>query len=402
MNETQALQFVRTYAAGEPVSAEEQLAFREWLLLHSDAEIEQWLHTFPELFQRQAIFTPVNPEWTNRLLQRMNREEAAPVIAMRPRRFPFRMVAAAVALFLVATTVFFLVHRSALPPIGTAQRYKNDVAPGGNHASLKLADGTVVLLDSIQSGTLAKQGAVTIVKNDSGRLVYRVLPGDIAGSNSYTTGNPVLAYNTLSTPKGGQFRVELPDGSAVWLNAASSLRFPTSFTGKERRVELTGEAYFEVAKAPQHAQMPFIVQMNSFQVAVLGTHFNVNAYPGDAVHQVTLLQGKVRVEQGNRQQVIAPGQQATISNGITVAEADTDEAIAWKNGLFQFSNTPLVQVMQQVERWYNIHVDYNDIPEKHFYGIISRNSSLSQVLSMLEVTGGVKFGIEGNTVKLIR
>lgn len=408
MSEMQALEFVRQYVAGEPVTAETHQAFRHWLMNHSDAEIEEWLQQFQQLVRQQQIADTPDPAWTERLLQRIEREETVPVVQLPVRRRSWIwMAAAAVVLVLITGTVFYFSREARLPVTAgdIKKRYKNDLPPGGDHASLTLADGSIILLDAQQNGAVATQGAVSIIKSDSGRLLYRMLPAEIASSDSkgHANDNAVITYNTLNTPKGGQFQIELPDGSRVWMNAASSLRFPTAFNGKERRVQLSGEAYFEVAKTTSHQAMPFIVEMNNFQVKVLGTHFNVSAYTNEAMHKVTLLQGRVSVEQGARHQIMTPGQQASFFNSsFSVADGDTEEAVAWKNGLFQFTNTPLTQVLHQLERWYNINITYDSIPEKHFYGIISRNSSLSEVLSMLEVTGGVKFTIEGNSVKVLR
>lgn len=408
MNETQALQFAQQFAAGQPVTAEAQAAFRDWLLNHSDTEITQLLETYLQVVQAQGVLAPVNPQWSVNLLQKIEAEETTKAVPLQPRRrFWWRYAAAAVLFAGMATSAYLFYQRqspSGKPGI-TASRYKNDVAPGSAKASLTLADGSVVVLDEQQNGRLAQQGSVSVIKSDSGQLVYRVLPADIAATGKQSlagrTGHP--EYNTLHTPRGGQYQVLLPDGSKVWLNAASSLRFPTAFTGNERSVELTGEAYFEVAKGMGDKAQPFIVQVHNFKVAVLGTHFNINAYDNETIHKVTLLEGKVRVDKGGNSYIITPGQEATIAaTGVMVAAADTDEAVAWKNGLFQFTNTGLEQVLHQVERWYNVNVDYKGIPDKHFYGIISRNSNLSQVLSMLEVTGGVKFYLEGNALQVLR
>lgn len=406
MNETQALLFARQLAAGEPVTAEAQLAFRAWVLQHADTETEQLLETLMQEVQVHGVTAPIPAEWTQRLLQTIEAEEKRnTIVTMRPARSNrFRIITAAAMIAVLATGAWFF-FRSSPAIEGTARFEKNDVPPGSAKASLTLADGSVVVLDEQQNGQLAKQGQVSVIKSDSGQLVYRVLPADIATSSRITASGTIQPeYNTLHTPRGGQYRLLLPDGSKVWLNAASSLRFPTAFTGKERRVELTGEAYFEVAKAPQDKVMPFKVLVNKTEVAVLGTHFNIHAYENEPATTVTLLEGKVRVGQGADGRILTPGQAAIVNaDGITVAEtADTEEAIAWKNGLFQFSNTPLQQVLHQVERWYNVQIDYSHMPDKHFYGIVSRNVRLSQVLSMLEVTGGVKFTLEGNTLKVTR
>lgn len=277
---------------------------------------------------------------------------------------------------------------------------KDDVLPGGDKAMLELADGSVVILEKANNGSLQEQGGVKIVKQD-GRLVYNAAQG-----------NPTdkISYNKISTPKGGQYHVILPDGSRVWLNAESTLRFPTMFTGNERQVELTGEAYFEVAKleAPYSSvetgkMMPFKVQTNGVNIEVLGTHFNVMAYSNEKSVNTTLLEGSVRVSHltSNNSQLLKPGQQAKVNGGIKIVNVDTEEVVAWKNGFFHFNGAGIQTVMGQIERWYDVEVDYEgEITSKHFTGIISRSINASKVLDMLELTGGVKFEIKGKKISV--
>jgi ferric-dicitrate binding protein FerR (iron transport regulator) len=259
---------------------------------------------------------------------------------------------------------------------------KTDVAPGGNKAILTLADGSVVTLDSAGHRTIM-QG----LRQTGGRLQYDARGNDNAG----------ISYNTLATPRGGQFQVELPDGTVVWLNAASSLRYPTAFTGKERRVEVTGEAYFEVAK---NAELPFRVNVDDrAEIEVLGTRFNVNAYKNEKHLKATLLQGSVRV---NRV-VLKPGQQALLAENIQVVnDPDLDKVMAWKNGVFNFEDASLEEVMRQLERWYDIQVVYeNGIPNIRFGGKMSRNKTLGQLLRNLQDVG-VHFRIEGEKLIVTR
>lgn len=275
---------------------------------------------------------------------------------------------------------------------------KDDVLPGGDKAMLELADGSVVILGEANNGSLQEQGGVKIVKQD-GRLIYNVAQG-----------NPTdkISYNKISTPKGGQYQVILPDGSKVWLNAESTLRFPTMFTGNERQVELIGEAYFEVAKLETSypsggtgKMMPFKVQINEVNIEVIGTHFNVMAYSNEKSVNTTLLEGSVRVSDltSNDSQLLKPGQQAKVNGGIKIINVDTDEVVAWKNGFFHFNGADIQTVMGQIERWYDVEVEYeNEITSKHFTGIISRGINASKVLDMLELTGGVKFEIKGKKI----
>ncbi|WP_221392448.1 FecR family protein [Dyadobacter sp. NIV53] len=264
-----------------------------------------------------------------------------------------------------------------------------DVMPGGNKAVLTLGDGSSIILDSAKNGNLASQGNTSITKSGTGELVYKA-----SGEASNT-----IVFNTVATPKGGQYHIVLPDGSRVWLNAASSLKFPTSFTGKDRRVEITGEVYFEVA---HNARMPFIVKAYETEVEVLGTHFNMNAYPDEKRMKTTLLEGAVKVSKGNQSAVLSPGQQADIlnmNNNIRVLNnVDTDKEMAWKNGYFQFEDENLESIMRQVSRWYDVEVNYEGNPGKeHFTGRLPRNANVSKVFKILSLSG-IKFRIEGKTI----
>lgn len=261
-----------------------------------------------------------------------------------------------------------------------------DIVPGHDGAILTLADGTQVILDSAGSGVVAIQGGTEIsLKN--GQLAYN------PNSAVATT------YNTMTTPKGRQFQLVLPDGSKVWLNAASSITYPTAFTGKERLVNVTGEAYFEVTG---NAKQPFKVKVNNnTQIEVLGTSFNLKAYRDDSIINTTLLEGAVRVSTPNQLQMLKPGQQTQVKpdGKITlVKNADIDKAMAWKNGIFNFENAPLEEVMRQLERWYDIDVKYvGDPPRREFIGKLPRDLTLLQVMETLQEMN-VKFKIEGRTL----
>ncbi|SHN40877.1 FecR family protein [Chitinophaga sp. CF418] len=267
---------------------------------------------------------------------------------------------------------------------------KSDVAPGSNKALLTLSDGSTVALDSA-GNQLIRQGATTI-RQRNGLLQYKT-----QGAESGTT------YNTLTTPRGGQFRIVLPDGTKVWLNAASSIRYPIAFTQNERRVKITGEVYFEVA--PNVAK-PFMVDVNSStEIEVLGTHFNVNAYKDEAAINTTLLEGKVRVNTNQQPGVILkPGQQASLSTNGTLQvfkDIDTAQVIAWKEGWFQFHLANLPEVMRQVSRWYDVEVNYKgNITDAVFEGRIQRDLTLAQMLKILEKYH-VRFHVEGKTITVL-
>ncbi|MDQ6480130.1 FecR domain-containing protein [Dyadobacter sp. LHD-138] len=263
-----------------------------------------------------------------------------------------------------------------------------DVLPGENKATLTLADGSVLVLKDMANGTVNEKNGIRISKKD-GQIVYEILNQQ---------GNGEISYNTIRTPAGGQYHVVLPDGSKVWLNSESSLHFPTAFSGSERTVNLTGEGYFEITK---NTHMPFVVQAPKTRVEVLGTHFNVMAYANEGASKTTLLEGSVKVGNGISNKIIVPGQQVMMGDRIQVRNVDTDEAVAWKNGYFQFQSENLSSILRQLKRWYDVEVeDEQLIPDKHFTAVISRNNSLSQVLRILEMSGELKFEIEGKKISI--
>lgn len=311
----------------------------------------------------------------------------------------WRRIAAAIIIMVFSTGVYVAL-KSDKQQTEVAQKQKqlkrgNDIAPGSDKATLTLADGSTIMLDSKHNGTLTQQGNTKVLQFN-GKLTYQQLTAD-----EHTS---VISYNTIVTPKGGQYQITLPDGTIVWLNAASSLRFPTAFAGKERTVELTGEGYFEVA---HNAHKPFVVKKGDAEIRVLGTHFNVKAYDEEQNIKITLLQGSVKVLQlsANQSQLLIPGQQAQVnkSGGIKLnTDVDVDEAIAWKNGLFQFSGADIHELMRQIIRWYDVEVVYQGEIDQHFRGTISKNVETSKVLQMLELTGTVHFKTEGKKIIVMK
>lgn len=270
----------------------------------------------------------------------------------------------------------------------TAQSHNHQIIGGGNKAVLILGNGSSVLLDSAHNGIIAQQGGIAVSKAN-GALSY----------SGHSNGNQEIVYNTIVTPPGGQYRVVLPDGSKVWLNATSSLRFPTAFTDTTRRVELAGEAYFEVAA---DKEKPFKINVSGMEVNVLGTHFNIMAYHDEPVIRTTLLEGSVRVSAGNKQVVLSPGQQASVdqsgAGNIEVSKADVQAAVAWKEGLFLFHDTNISSVLREIARWYDADVVYQGNVNGRLNGMISRQAGLQEVLHMLEVTSNLKFAIEGKVI----
>nr|WP_262909520.1 FecR family protein [Niabella pedocola] len=235
------------------------------------------------------------------------------------------------------------------------------------------------------------QGQAAIVKKND-QLIYNKKQGPAS-----------VFYNTVTTPRGGQYQLTLEDGSKVWLNAASSIRFPTTFQGKERKIEISGEAYFEIAK---DAARPFKVAFETpagmkSEVTVLGTHFNIMSYNDEKAAKTTLLEGSVSISSNGNTAILTPAQQAsqTDRNGITVASnIDVNEAVAWKNGFFEFHATGLQEVMRQIGRWYDVEISYEGkIPERNFGGKISRQNNAAEVLKILELSQ-IKFRIEGKKI----
>ena len=321
-----------------------------------------------------------------------------------------RIVAAAVAITVISS--FFYLYNTNRESV-TFSKTTERILPGKNGATLKLTSGIKIDLTSASTGVLAKETGVKIIKSADGQLIY-----EVSGSLTSKIGRKESHYNTLTTARGEQYQVRLPDSSIVWLNAASVLKFPTSFASlKYRRVELSGEAYFQVSKDRQH---PFIVYSRGQEVKVLGTHFNVNSYPEEPSILTTLLEGSVEVSavnglgsakqtsvdeilsKNNKTKVILkPGQQSQIneSNISVINNIDLDDVVAWKEGYFIF-NEDLKSIMKKVARWYDVEVIYKNEPDKKlaFQGKIARNRNLKDILGIMERTGAINFKVEGRRV----
>ena len=367
-------------------------------------------HNWEEHEFIKPVFTP---EKSKSILANILSVQTRQTIKPLFNRRRWMYAAAAVILMFVSISIVLLINNKPVNNINQLVEipktiikekplYKNDIKPGGNQAILTLADGTKIVLNKAAEGALARQGNTTVIKLDDGQLAYNKQ----TVSQIPTT---KILYNTLSTPRGGQYRVTLPDGTLVWLNASTSLKFPTAFSGSERKVEIKGEAYFEVAK---NEAMPFVVTAENSEIKVLGTHFNVSAYADDKVLKTTLLEGSVEFsvvkKAGSENEAgtikLQPGQQAQLDNAntLTVVEADTKEAIAWKNGYFIFNNEDIESIMQKIMRWYDVKVVY-DVNDKNIYftGNISRAENVSEILRVLELTETVHFKIEGKTITVL-
>lgn len=303
----------------------------------------------------------------------------------------YRWMIAAAMTGLIALGTYFLYFnkkKALIPQSGAA----NEFRPGGQKAILTLGDGTKIVLDSSAKGVLAEQGAATIEKLADGKLVYQVAK-DIAGK---------VFYNTMETPRGGEYQLVLPDGTKVWLNSATSIRYPNVFTGNSREVEVTGEVFFDVAK---DESKPFIVKTRKVRTTVLGTEFNVMAYPDEDAVRTTLLSGAVNIVLDDQTRTIKPGQEAIAANAgnkIKVQEADIDKAIAWKNGVFDFDGADIPTIMRQVARWYDVEIRYEgDLSGIVLSGVVSRREKVDLLLEALGRTREVTFRTEGNRITVM-
>ena len=377
---------LRKLISGSELTSKEMQWLLSYLESSEDTELKQLMqkHFLDGLENSKGI----NPEASHKLFTDIHDKIELDSKGKKHRVIRLRRIAIAASVIgLLLISVFLLndkIGKKETAKTGTdQQRFKNDVLPGSDKATLTLADGSTILLDEALNGTIAQQGNSKIIKLD-GKLSY-----DPTNKNSRE-----IVYNTISTPKGGQYQLELPDGSQVWLNATSSIHFPTSFTGTARRIEITGEAYFEIAKNPN---MPFVVTVNNSEVQVLGTHFNINAYNDEDNVKTTLLEGSVRFVNDEHINILKPGQQAQLTkDGMTkvVSNVDVDEVVAWKNGMFAFENAGIETIMRQLSRWYDVEIEYKGKTDDLFIAEMRRNIKLSDALKALELTGKVKFDIQ--------
>ncbi|HEY4196469.1 MAG TPA: FecR domain-containing protein [Mucilaginibacter sp.] len=360
----------------------------------------------------QALFGMLSTDEINAAMEEdMDREIAAlntPLQKKAPKRnsFWYKYSVAAVALIAVSVSLFYQ-HLENSGKKHSPVKAMNDISPGRNVAYLILSSGKRLALNNVANGAVVKEAGVKITKTAAGQLVYVISDKDEQTANS----NLANTYNTIETPKGGQYQIVLPDGSKVWLNAASSLKYPVFFTAlKTRRVELTGEGYFEVAKKKD----PFIVQTAQQEVEVLGTHFNINAYTDEPNVKTTLLEGSVhvtallqtngvRADRERAEGILKPGQQSVLTgSAMAIKDVETDEAVAWKNGQFMFTSEPITAIMRKISRWYNVDIEYKgNVASKKFTGSVSRYSNVSEVLQTLELTDRIRFQLNGRKITVI-
>lgn len=379
MTKKQAKELLRRYRNGQS-SADEQKIVESWIL--QELNTGRW---------------DMNPEQkTNYGLQIKKKIDAQ----LKPFAYPVQQsklwlrITLAAALIIVPAASILLFK--AIPTNTIQPQIATDISPGTNAATLILADGKKIILTAKVNGKLAIETGFTISKTKKGAVVYEITAADSLPKNE------ALKYNTLSTAQGQQYQIRLPDGTSVWLNNSSSIKYPVNLSQtKERRVQLNGEGYFEVAKDPAH---PFIVQTKTQKITVLGTHFNVNAYDDEPELKTTLLEGAVKIKTLSTEIQIRPGQQAiTNTSQFKIKEVDTELAVAWKNNQFMFESESIENVMRMVKRWYNVEVEYvGEIPADKFGGTVPRFANVSEVLHILELTGKVHFKVEGRRIMVYK
>lgn len=392
MDDSRFLHLMMRYEAGLAMEDEKSALLEFFSDPANSPGIERLL--VRSLAETPAAYAPDPSRWQpviGRILGREAPKESPSGIFVRRIGWTSRKwwAAAAVFLFLLGAGWWFRLHegrQAASPMVTREQPVQNEALPGGNKAILILAGGRQLILDSLANGEIARQAGASIQKKTGGELSY-------AGTSSF---NRELQYNTLRTPRGGQYQLTLSDGTKVWLNAGSSITYPTFFSGKDRTVTVNGEAYFEVAKDKSR---PFLVKANEMGIAVLGTRFNINAYVDEPSIRATLLEGSIKVSRESQTRILTPGQQALVKEVIRVVDdANLEQVMAWKNGLFNFNNADLGTVLRLLSRWYDVDIRYEGkVPVRKFAGELPRDLNLSQVLKILGKVG-VKFIIDQKTI----
>lgn len=311
------------------------------------------------------------------------------------RSYLIRIAVAATVLIALSVGLWIYKSRPRQPQL-SFQVKKTEIMPGTNKAILTLSNGTKIDLQSAKNGNIAQQAGIVINKLANGKIDYQ------HSGTAIEKAGKAEELNSLYVPKGGQYQLTLPDGTHVWLNAASSLKYAVAFAGKERRVELSGEAYFEVAKNPEK---PFLVNVEGKQtVEVLGTHFDIKAYDNDRDIKTTLLEGSVKVTSKNSMIIIKPGQMAinNLKTSLVVKDADIEEVMSWKNGLFVFNDDRIEDVLKIAARWYDVDVEYRGgVSHKKLRGIVSKYKNITELLDNIAITSGIHYKIEGRRVILM-
>ncbi|MEO9020956.1 MAG: FecR domain-containing protein [Ginsengibacter sp.] len=394
---------LKAYSDGEASEGEEQELF-DWVAKGDEIPIKKHIEKLVASYNSRTA-TPI-VDWEklyNNIVEEKNNRNTEPVV--RKMIWTHWAAAAAAVLLLLGTGYYFL-HSSyeKQKDLSKNERPKiNDItAPNSVNAFITLSNGQKITLDSASNGTLAQQGNVSVIKLSDGKIAYHP---DAALDKS----DGELMYNTLTNPAGSKVvNITLEDGTRVWLNAKSSLRYPTVFTGSERKVEISGEAYFEVAhlslpnNGKEETAMPFHVDVRGVDVKVLGTHFNINGYDDEVAIKTTLLEGSVKITTASSSKMIKPGEQAQVTpltgESINIITPDLSEVMAWKNGEFSYTNSDLETIMRQMARWYNVEVVYRDRISDHYTVNVSDNVPVSQLFKFIEMSGGVHFEIVGKKI----
>jgi transmembrane sensor len=376
MDQVQFKKILQRYRKGK--SSDQERAFVEAYYAAFDARpnVLEQLTADEQLKFEQLLYEDLRQQFPT----------ARPIRRVHLLKTAWLRYAAAVLIVFGIGTYLYVTNQKEKPSVtqNNPNPVQNDVAPGGNKAILTLADGSKIVLDSAHQGTIAKESNATVIKTAEGKIEYQKGGDKVA----------VLTYNTMATPRGGQYQLTLPDGSQVWLNAESSITYPTAFASNERKVSITGEAYFEVAK---NKVKPFRVDIGTATIEVLGTKFNVNTYKEEPIKNATLLEGSVRIKTVHTSIMLKPGQQGQLSDrGLFLADRpDLEQVMAWKNGAFNFDKMEIGTALRQLARWYDIDIVYPDgVPSKRLLGGIGRDLNLSQVLKVLEGLG-VKAELKG-------
>jgi transmembrane sensor len=387
MEEKQLSEFLKKFAQNRQSESEHE-QFIKWIRTLSEEEFVKIQYRYEVLVKDQ--YSAPDDTLIARIESRLDQLDQ-----LRPESAPKKMVlwpkrlGIAAACLLIAVTGLLFYKRNAITADG--RQKTAEIKQGGNKAVLKLADGSQIVLDSVKLGILANQSGAKVVKTEAGQVSFRSAEAHVSNPD---------AHNLISIPRGGQYIVELPDGSKVWLNSASSLRFPAVFSDSQRLVELTGEAYFEVAKDKAR---PFIVKTASQSVEVLGTHFNVNAYIDEPEVTTTLMEGMVKLVElsSGKTQLLKPDQQARLAGGFRISQVDAETAIDWKNGNFRFSGDNIATIMRKVARWYDVDVKYQGIVTKEgFVGTVPRSKNIEEVLNTLKLTGLINYQINGKEITI--
>ncbi|MGN6418720.1 MAG: FecR family protein [Pseudobacter sp.] len=393
MNIQEARTFVARFAEGN-YSREDHQSFREWMSRAPLDHVGSLMSEYETLLKRVVFASNPPTLWADSLENKLDGLSKGKVVAMPGRKRNMVVGWAAAAVVVLGTGIYLMLNKgeSVTAPVSeTAGIVENAILPGTDKAVLRLADGRDVQLNGTVDGLVAEEGGSSIRKINASTLVYEPM-ADTQGAE---------VYNTITTPKGGQYQVILPDQTKIWLNAGSSIRFPVAFTGKERRVAITGEVYFEVAKNPK---MPFKAVIASEltsggvtkgrgEVEVVGTHFNIMAYPNEPTIQTTLLKGSVKVVSDKLSRILKPGQQAKItdfpvsSDVLTVQDIpNAENLVAWKDGFFPGASVDVM--MRQVARWYDVELEFEGkTPDIKFEGQLPRSANIEDVLKILDANG---------------